>query len=177
MKLFTSLRKIYHAISGTIFGKINPVGYAKYIGVNMGSNVHIYGSSFNMFGTEPWCVTLGDNVYITSDVIFICHDGGTLLFRNEIPDLEITATINVGNNVYIGVRSIILPGVTIGNNCIIAAGSVVAKNVPDNTVFGGVPAKFIKSIDDYKMGVQQRSLKLGHLKGREKDKELKKILR
>src|SRR5690606_8453552 len=104
---------------------------------------------YSMFGTEPWCITLGNNVHITREVLFVNHDGGTLLFRHAIPDLEITAPITVGDNVYIGVRSIILPGARIGSNCIVAAGSVVTGNVPDNTVVGGVPAKRIKSIEEY----------------------------
>lgn len=153
------------------------IGYAKHIGVNMGKNVRIYGSPYGMFGTEPWCITLGDNVHITKEVLFITHDGGTLLFRDQFPDLEITSPIVVGNNVYIGVRSIILPGVKIGNNCIIAAGAVVSKDVPDGSVVGGVPAKYIKSIDQYLDGIKSRSLHLGHLKGKEKDKELKKLLK
>ncbi len=150
------------------------MGYAKHIGVNMGNNVNIYGNPSDMFGTEPWCITLGNNVHITREVLFVTHDGGTLLFRHLIPDLEMTAPIMVGDYVYIGVRSIILPGVTIGNNCIIAAGSVVTKNVPDNSVVGGIPAKFIKSTDEYLEGIKKRSLKLGHLKGEEKDAALKK---
>lgn len=153
--------------------KIHHVKYAKYIGVNMGENISIYGNPLNMFGTEPWCVTLGTNVHITREVLFITHDGGTLLFRNEIPDLEITAPIKVGNNVYIGVRSLILPGVTIGNNCIVAAGSIVTKDIPDNSVFGGVPAKFIKSSSDYLEGIKKKSLHLGHLKSKQKDDALK----
>lgn len=154
--------------------KINHVKYAKYVGVNMGDNIFIYGNPLAMFGTEPWCITLGNNVHITREVLFITHDGGTLLFRNQIPDLEITAPIKVGDNVYIGVRSIILPGVTIGNNCIVAAGSIVSKDIPDNSVFGGVPAKFIKSSSDYLDGIKKKSLHLGHLKSKEKDEALKK---
>ncbi|HEY4324216.1 MAG TPA: acyltransferase [Mucilaginibacter sp.] len=173
--IITLISKIFKNTFGMVYARLNPVRYAKWIGVNMGANIHIYGNPYNMFGTEPWCITLGNNVHITRDVIFICHDGGTLLFRDSIPDLEITAPINVGSNVYIGVRSIILPGVKIGNNCIIAAGSVVSKEVKDNTVVGGVPAKFIKSIDDYKEGVKSRSLHLGHLTGKIKDKELRKF--
>lgn len=166
--------KIFKKIFNIIYSKINHVGYAKHIGVNMGDNVHIYGNPIDMFGTEPWCVTLGNNVHITKQVLFITHDGGTLLFRNIVPDLEITSPISIGNNVYIGVRSIILPGVTIGDNVIIAAGSIVSKSVPSGSVYGGVPAKLIKSTDEYFKGIKVRSLKLGHLKSKEKDDALKK---
>ncbi len=69
-----------------------------------------------------------------------------------------------------------MPGVTIGNNVIIAAGSIVTKDVPDNVVFGGVPAKFIKPISEYFEKIKIESLKLGHLKGKEKDKKLREII-
>lgn len=156
------------------------VGYAKYRGVQMldgGKTVYIYGDPFSMFGTEPWCIRLGRNVHITRDVLFLNHDGGTLLFRHIIPDIEITKPIVVGDNVYIGARSIIMPGVTIGNNCIVAAGSVVTKDIPDNFVFGGVPAKLIKSTSEYFIKIEKESLHLGHLKGKEKDKELRKVIK
>ncbi len=167
--------KIINFVYYNFLAKFNHIGFAKKVGVNMGENIHIYGNPINMFGTEPWCITLGNNVHITREVLFVTHDGGTLLFRDKYPSLEITAPISVGNNVYIGVRSIILPGVKIGNRCIIAAGSIVSKDIPDNSVVGGSPAKFIKSIDDYLVGIKLRSLNIGHLKGKEKDKELKKI--
>ncbi len=165
--------KLIHKSFLYIYALIDHEAFAKHIGVNLGHNVHIYGNPIKMFGTEPWCITLGNNVHLTRDVVFITHDGGTLLFRDKNPDLEITKPIIVGNNVYIGIRSLILPGVNIGNNCIIAAGSVVTKNVPDNSVVGGIPAKHIKSIDQYLAGIKEKSLKLGHLKGKEKDNALK----
>jgi acetyltransferase-like isoleucine patch superfamily enzyme len=117
---------------------------------------------------------LGNHVHITGEVIFLTHDGGTLLYRHLVPDLEITKPIHVGNFVYIGFRSIILPGVNIGNNCIIAAGSVVTKDVPDNSIVGGVPAKVIKSSFDYFEKIKRESLHLGHLKGKEKDIALRR---
>lgn len=174
IKLFQMPVKILRRFFLEIYARFDHAGYAKYIGVNAGKNLHIYGNPFSMFGSEPWCVTLGDNVHITREVLFITHDGGTLLFRKQIPDLEITKPICIGNDVYIGVRSIIMPGVNIGNNCIIAAGSVVTKNVPDNSVVGGIPSKLIKTTDEYLEKIKMESLNLGHLSGREKDKALRK---
>jgi acetyltransferase-like isoleucine patch superfamily enzyme len=166
--------KIVQKIFNFIYSNVNHEGYARFIGVKMGEDVHIYGSPLSMFGTEPWCITLGNHVHITKEVLFITHDGGTLIYRNRFPDLEITSPITVGDYVFIGVRSMIMPGVKIGNNVIIAAGSVVTKDIPGNSVVGGVPAKIIKSTDEYLEGIKIRSLHLGHLKGKEKDNALKK---
>lgn len=168
------IAKIIKKFYNIVYANLNHEKYAKYIGVNIKGTVHIYGNPIDMFSTEPWCITLGDNVHITRDVLFVTHDGGTLLFRDRVPDLEITKPIVVGNNVYIGVRSIIMPGVTIGNNVIIAAGAIVTKDVPDNSVVGGVPARFIKNADEYFEKIKKESLHLGHLKGKEKDKALRK---
>lgn len=57
--------------------------------------------------------------------------------------------IHIGNNVFISSKSTILYGVNIGNNVIIGAGSIVTKDIPDNSIVAGAPAKFIKSFDDY----------------------------
>ena len=150
----------------------SPMKYAKKIGVNMGSGCHFYGRI--SWSTEPWLITLGTNVHITHGVKFLTHDGGTLLFRDKVPDLEITKPINVGNNVYIGNDVIILPGVTIGDNVIIGAGAVVSRDIPSNSLAVGVPARVIKTTDEYFEKIQRESLHLGHLKGEEKDKALKK---
>lgn len=147
------------------------VKYAKKIGVNFSiGEVHLYGKI--KWGTEPWLITLGNNVHITDGVSFITHDGGTLLYRKQIPDLEITKPITVGNDVYIGLNAIILPGVTIGNNVVIGTGAVVTKDIPDNSVAVGIPARVIKSADEYLKKLKKESLHLGHLKGQEKDKAL-----
>ena len=166
-----TIRKIYRFLYKTIVGKINPLKYAKKIGVNMGNNVHIYGNV--SWGSEPWIITLGNNVHITDGVRFITHDGGTLLYRDKIPDLEITKPITLGDDVYIGNNVLFMPGATVGNNVIIGAGAVVTKRIPDNSVAVGVPARVIKTADDYLEKIQQESLHLGHLKYEEKDKALK----
>lgn len=175
MNILKTLINFYKSYKLKTFAQSYPEEYAKQIGVIMNGKVYFHTTPVDMFGSEPWMITLGKDVHITSEVRFITHDGGTLPLRKEIPDLEITKPIVVGDDVFIGVRSLIMPGVTIGNRCIIAAGSVVTKNVPSGEVWGGVPAKFIKTTDDYLKKLQENSLHLGHLKGDDKAKELKKI--
>lgn len=162
------LRDIYRLI----LGKINPLKYASKAGVNMCGDVHVYGRI--VWGSEPWIITLGNNVHLTEGLRFITHDGGTLLFRDKIPDLEITKPITIGDNVYIGNNVIILPGVNIGNNVIIGAGAVVSRDIPNNSVAVGIPAKVIKTLDEYLEKISKESLHLGHLRGKEKDLALQK---
>jgi acetyltransferase-like isoleucine patch superfamily enzyme len=157
-----------------LFAKAFPEQYARIIGVNMKGLVRIYGSAYSCFGTEPWIITLGNNVHITNNVRFITHDGATLIFRKIRPDLEITKPISVGDDVYIGVNAIIMPGVSIGNKCIIGAGAVVTGDVPENSVAVGVPARVIKSADAYFEKALQSSLQLGILTGKRKDRALRR---
>ena len=65
------IHKIFRKAFHYIYSNLNHVGYAKFIGVNMGNNVHIYGNPLGMFSTEPWIITLGNNVHITREVLFI----------------------------------------------------------------------------------------------------------
>jgi acetyltransferase-like isoleucine patch superfamily enzyme len=149
--------------------------YAKKQGVKVKGELFIYGGSPGMFGTEPWLIEIGNNVHITGECQFLNHDGSTLILRKEIPTLEITAPISIGDDVFIGFRTIILPGVKIGNRCIIGAGSVVNKNIPDNSVAVGNPCRVVKATDETLEKFKISSLNIGHLKGEEKAKELKKI--
>ena len=63
--------------------------------------------------------------------------------------LDLLKPIVIEDNVFVGWGAMILPGVTVGKNSIVAAGAVVTKNIPENQVWGGVPAKFIKTIEEY----------------------------
>ena len=88
-------------------------------------------------------IWIGDNALIGHNAVLatLNHDPDPAKRGNLIP-----AKIIIGNNVWLGANVTVLPGVTIGDGAIIAAGAVVTKNVPANTVVGGVPAKVIKSI-------------------------------
>lgn len=103
------------------------INKAKEAGVKIGNNTTITGNTD--FGSEPYLVQIGDNVCISFGISFITHDNATKVINNLLGDnsFAIYAPIKIGNNCFIGAKTIILPGVTIGDNVIIGAGSVVTK--------------------------------------------------
>lgn len=97
-------------------------------------------------------IRLGDNVVVASNVSFICHDVIHNML-NHAPDSSgeystYWGTVEVKDNVFIGSNTTVLTNVTIGSNVVIAAGSLVNKDVPDGKIVGGVPAKVIGAVSD-----------------------------
>ena len=87
------------------------------------------------------------------------HDFTTLVFKNYYKDfLPSSGKVKIGNNVYFGRHCTVLKGVTIGNNCIIGYGSLVMKDIPDNSVVAGSPAKVICTLEQYYEKRKQKSL-------------------
>lgn len=128
------------------------VSYARKLGVRVGDNCQILCDPASAFGTEPWLISLGNHVDVTKGVQFLTHEGGIWCARGldkKYEEYDKFAPIKVGNNVMIGVFSVIMPGVTIGDNVIIAANSVVTKNIPSNSVVGGTPARVITDLDNF----------------------------
>jgi acetyltransferase-like isoleucine patch superfamily enzyme len=120
-------------------------------GLQVGDGCRIFSTDPNgTFGSEPYLIRIGDHVTVTADVKFITHDGGTWVFRREDPDFDAFGPIEVKDNVFIGVGAIIMPGVTIGENCVIGARSVVSTDIPPNSVAAGVPARVLMSLEEYR---------------------------
>ncbi len=144
------VKKILYRIM-YILGLASNVDIAKRLGVNCGEGCRFLDDPQKMFGTEPYLVTVGNHVEITNGCRLITHDGSMWCFRNreEYKSADFFAPIVIGCNVFIGMNSTILPGVTIGDNVVIGAGSVVTKDIPQGAVAAGVPARVIKSMDEY----------------------------
>ena len=102
--------------------------------------------------SDPELIKFHDNVTVASDVTFINHDiaNNVLNNLNEGYFEYYKGCIEIMDNVFIGSGTIILPNVKIGPNVIIAAGSVITKDVPENTVVAGIPAKPIGTFEEYK---------------------------
>ncbi|TDM16395.1 sugar O-acetyltransferase [Macrococcoides canis] len=113
-------------------------GYNIYVGENFYSN-------HDLTILDVATVTIGDNCMVAPGVhIYTATHPIDPMERNS--GLEYAKPVVIGDNCWIGGRSIINPGVTIGNNVVIASGTVVTKDIPDNVVVAGVPAKVIKQI-------------------------------
>lgn len=139
MRLITLFKKLYwHVIA-------SPEKEARHLGVVIGDNCLI---STRYWSSEPYLIKIGNHVQVTDCVSFHTHGGGNTI-RREHPDFEAFGKIIIEDWAYIGAWSHIMPGVTIGEGALVAAGSVVTKSVPSRTVVGGNPAKYICTTEEY----------------------------
>jgi acetyltransferase-like isoleucine patch superfamily enzyme len=109
-------------------------------GMRIGENCRIY---TKITSTEPYLITLGNNVSLAGGVQLLTHDGSMQLFRNKYPNRQMFGKITIGDNTFIGQNAIITCNTEIGANCIIGAGSVVRGTIPDNSVVMGNPAEVV----------------------------------
>ena len=113
-------------------------------GLRLGENVKII-DTFFFDPSHCYLISIGDNVTISPNVRLIAHDASTKNYLNYTK----IARIEIRKNCFLGDSTIVLPGITIGPNSIIGAGSVVTKNVAPNTVVAGNPAKKVCSLEEY----------------------------
>jgi acetyltransferase-like isoleucine patch superfamily enzyme len=118
------------------------------MGVKIGNNTIIYTSFFNFDTFFPKLIKIGSHCVVSKKTLLITHD-----YSKNFPTEGMTSMtkgeVIIGDNTFIGMRCIILPGVEIGKNVIVGAGSVVTKDVPDNVVVGGNPAQVICTLEEY----------------------------
>ena len=116
---------------------------------HVGNNVLLVTTSF---GGEPYLLNIGDNVTVALDAKFVTHDASVFHVKRAIGYnryLDKVGPITLRNNCFVGAYSVLLPNTSVGENSILAAGSVLTKHIPDNEVWGGNPAKYIMTTEEY----------------------------
>lgn len=137
--MFRKIKSLYYKLF------LTPEKYARHIGVTIGKKCLI---NTRNWSSEPYLVTIGDNVQITRDVSIHTHGGGNAV-REKYPDFDVFGKVVIEDWAYIGAHSQIMPGVTIGRGALVAAGSIVTKSVASGTVVGGNPARYICTVEEY----------------------------
>lgn len=110
-------------------------------GVRIGQNTELYNTKIDAI--RPFLVEIGDNTLVTGARI-LTHDAST---KKTLGYTKL-GKVKIGNNVFIGVNSIVLPNVTIGDNVIVGAGTVVSKDIPENSVVVGNPMRIVGTLED-----------------------------
>lgn len=122
--------------------------------------------------TFYYLITIGDDCTITSNVHILAHDAST----KKVLGYTKVGQVNIGNKVFIGANVLVLPGVNIGDNSIIAAGSVVTKSIPQNEVWGGNPAKKICDLSLYiQKHCTEKYVKLSDIRFTNKEEIISKL--
>ena len=111
-------------------------------GLKIGKNPHIMSTAI-IDSSHCWHIEIGDDFRLGHYSQIIAHDASTKYYFNYTR----VANVKIGNNVHVATGVIILPGVTIGDNVIIGAGSIVTKDIPNNSIAVGVPARVISTLD------------------------------
>ncbi len=127
------------------------IAYLRSLGMVIGDNTVIYSPNYCVIDqTRPWMIEIGNNVSITTGVTILTHGYDWSVFKGMYGDvLGSAGRVKIGDNVFIGMHSTILKGVTIGNNVVIGANSLINKDVPDNCVVVGNPQRVVCDIDSY----------------------------
>ncbi|WP_252969469.1 acyltransferase [Eubacterium ventriosum] len=120
-------------------------------GCKIGERVVIYAPQKTLIDmTRPWLVEIGNDVRITEGVKILTHGYDWSVIKGVYGEvLGSSGKVKIGNNVFIGMNSVILKGVNVGSNVIIGANSLVNKNIPDNVVAAGNPCRVIMSLEEY----------------------------
>lgn len=153
----------------------DPLAWSIKEGLKLGKNVDLITAP--NFGSEPYLISIGDDTTVSFDCTFVTHDASTRVIRHlpdGDPETGFFAPISVGKNCFIGFRTTVLAGVTIGDNTIIGACSLVNRDIPSNVVAAGVPCKVICTLDEYRAKHKDDFMYMNSLPYEEKKAYLKK---
>ncbi len=150
--MLSILKKIYKVLLYGFRGtsKIY-ISQLKKKGVKIGENVTFYEPHTNYIDDQkPWLISIGNNVEITRGVVIITHDYAWSVIKQRTGEIiGSRGKVQIGNNVFIGINTVIMPGVTIGDNVIIGANSLITKDIPSDSIVAGSPAIVIGDIESY----------------------------
>lgn len=153
-KFLRVLRKLLNYKDTLWYAKKSSSNFCEYLrrkGIKVGEDVVFrFPQNTSIDITRPTLITIGENVDINNHFTIMTHDFSTFVFRNVYHDfVNSSGKVTIGSNIYFGTNVTILKGVTIGDNCIVGAGSLVTHSIPPNSVAAGVPCKVICSLDEY----------------------------
>jgi maltose O-acetyltransferase len=150
-KRIALLKELFGSAGKTI--KIEPDLRCDY-----GYNIHVgenFFANFDCTFLDVCEIRIGDNCFIAPGV-HIYTATHPIDPSDRVAGTEYGKSVSIGDNVWIGGRAVINPGVQIGSNVVIASGAIVTKNIPDNVVVGGNPARIIKNVEiDYKINIKK----------------------
>lgn len=146
MKIKSIFEKLYSVFE-------SPEHYAIRMGVKLGKGCKI---ATKRLPSEGYLLEIGNYVRIAAGTSFYTHGGliGLRAYFND-PHIEHMGKIKIGDYTSIGANCMIMPGVTIGNCCIVGGGSVVTKSIPDGCMVAGNPAKFIGFSEDFYWNIKK----------------------
>jgi acetyltransferase-like isoleucine patch superfamily enzyme len=149
MNYFNKIKRLFIVLKAKYevrkYSNFTIAEYFRKQGAQVGEDCHI---GIRSLASEPYLIKIGNHVGIAKGTTLITHTSGWN-FRDKHPDLHIFGKIEIQDNTYIGANVTVLPNVTIGKNCLVSAGAVVTKDMPNNSIIGGVPAKVIGRMEDF----------------------------
>lgn len=145
-------RLVHRIVYGSRTDSVSYIAYLKKLGISIGEGTVIYDPESTIVDVQnPALLSIGHDVRITAKSVILTHDYSWSVVANQTGEcLGGVAPVKIGNNVFIGMSTIILPGITIGDNVIVGAGSIVSRDLPSNSVCVGSPARMIMTLDEFR---------------------------
>lgn len=155
MGLLNTIKRLWHTRTSDAY-----ISWLRSQGIQIGNGCVVrHQRTARIDVSRPTLVTIGDNVDMNMNFQILTHDWASLVFRSKYHDfVNSSAHVTIGSNIYFGTNVTILKGVTIGDNCVIGAGSLVTHDIPANSVATGIPCKVVCSLETYYSKRKERGL-------------------